>query len=255
MVGLGGGTTAHFLSALPGVEKIVVVEILDDLGEFLSGNLEVVDATLADPRVRYVIDDARRYLYSRPDERYDLISIDPLRRYSSGHNNLYSLEAMELYRSHLTPNGVLCAYVDQRNILPATMAAVFPFVDQFRIRMAVGADRPLEYGLEYMERASRAYLNIAGESLAPEASLALEPRTLLSEFLRDQGQIALDERETPLLSDLEPYLEYYYLAKLAVKPIRFPPEMRAAFRRRISGCDSACQDEVLRLMNRDRSEE
>jgi hypothetical protein len=201
------------------------------------------------------VDDGRRFLYANPGERYDLISIDPLRRYTAGHNNLYSLEAMRLYRAHLTENGVLCAYVDQRHILAATMAAVFPYVDQYRIRLAIGGNQLLKYDLEYMRRASEAYLRLAAGTIAPGTEIALEPEMVLSDFLRDQSQIAIDEEATRLLTDLDPYLEYYYLATPVLKPIRFPTEMREAFRQRIVGCDEACEKNVMLLMNRDRSVE
>jgi spermidine synthase len=255
VVGLGGGTTAQFLAALPGVEQIVFVEILDNLARFLRNNLEQVDMALGDARVQYFVDDGRRFLYANPDERFDLISIDPLRRYTAGHNNLYSIEAMELYRDHLSPGGVLCAYADQRHIIPATMAAIFPFVDQYRIRLVVSGTQALEYDLPYMEQASRAYIEASAGTLAPAASAALDPQRVLADFLRDQGQIRIDEATTQVLTDLDPYLEYYYLAEPVLKTVRFPTEMRQAFRQRIIGCDEACEQSITSLMNRDRSDE
>src|SRR3970282_291896 len=99
------------------VDEIVVVELLGDIAPFLDKNLESAWVTLTDPRVTYIVDDGRRYLNAAPGETFDLIAIDPLREHTAGHNNLYSEEALKIYQSHLTPNGVLCAWMRDFNII------------------------------------------------------------------------------------------------------------------------------------------
>ena len=88
IIGFGGGYSALFYTALPGVKEIVVVELIGDIAPFLYENLESARLTLDDPRVTYIVDDGRRYLNAAPDEKFDLIAIDPLREHTSGHNNL-----------------------------------------------------------------------------------------------------------------------------------------------------------------------
>ena len=90
VIGFGGGYTTLFFKAIPSVDQIVVVELLGDIAPFLSANQESARVTLADPRVTYIVDDGRRYLNASPDEKFDLIAIDPLREHTAGHNNLYS---------------------------------------------------------------------------------------------------------------------------------------------------------------------
>ncbi|MGB7874064.1 MAG: fused MFS/spermidine synthase, partial [Anaerolineales bacterium] len=53
VIGFGGGYTTLFFKAIPGVDEIVVVELLGDINPFLTENLESARVTLNDPRVTY----------------------------------------------------------------------------------------------------------------------------------------------------------------------------------------------------------
>jgi len=50
-------------------------------------------------------------------------------------------------------------------------------------------------------------------------------------------------------------LDYDYLARPLTGPVRFPPETRALFLDRIIGCNAACRETIVTLMDRDRSAE
>jgi hypothetical protein len=209
IIGFGGGYSTLFYQSIPDVEEIVVVELLGDVGPFLARNMDSAHLTLSDPRVKYLVDDGRRYLNALPDEKFDLISIDPLRQHTAGHNNLYSEEAVRIYQRHLTPNGVLCTWMDESRMIPNTMAEVFPYVDQFRKEFMVVGNHPITYSIGYMSRAAQSYADLTANLYGSNTGIALNSETILASFLRDQDQILRDEQDTPVLRDMDPWLEYY----------------------------------------------
>jgi hypothetical protein len=216
IIGFGGGYSALFYKSMPDVEEIVVVELLGDIAPFLTHNLHSARLTLDDPRVTYIVDDGRRYLNAFPNEKFDLISIDPLRDHTAGHNNLYSEEALRIYRSHLTSHGVLCAWMDEFHIIPHTAAQIFPYVDQFENEFMIAGNTPIAYDLAHMDRSAQSYADLTEEVYGPSGSISLDAASAMNGFLRDQTQILADEQHKPTLRDMNPWLEYY----LFVKPVK-----------------------------------
>lgn len=245
VIGVGGGNMLYFFTQLPGVEEIVVVELLEDLGPFIEANFpSFVSEALNNPLVTYISDDGRRYLNANPDETFDLIAIDPLRRYTIGHNNLYSTEAMQLYLAHLTDGGVLCEWQDEYHVIPATTAAVFPEMDNFE-DFAIAGKQPIYYDLPYMRMAVERYLAVAQPYAIPELAANLQPEDILYDFLRDRAQILVEEAGTPILTDSTPWLEYYLFARPVFhENRRHQPEAWQGFLSRITGCDDACRESI-----------
>jgi spermidine synthase len=233
IIGFGGGYSALFYKSIPDVDEIVVVELLGDIAPFLTRNLDSARLTLDDPRITYIVDDGRRYLNAFPDEKFDLISIDPLRDHTAGHNNSYSEEALAIYRSHLTPNGVLCAWMDEFHIIPHTMARAFPYVDQFANDLMVAANQPIVYDREYMKQAAESYAHLTEELYGSAGMVTLAGSSILDHFLRDQSQILMDEKEKPILRDMTPWLEYYLFEKPVKEEIHKRTEALENFERRI----------------------
>lgn len=216
VIGFGGGYVTLFFKSIPDVEEIVIVELLEDLSPFLKKNQEPIRETLADPRLTYLVDDGRRYLNAFPEEKFDLIAIDPLREHTAGHNNLYSKQALELYRNHLTENGILCAWMAERHIIPLTAAQVFPYVDQFANEYVIASNNPIGYDAAYMEQISANYATLAKNIYGSDFNAIPEVGNSMSFFLRDQDQILQDESGTAVLNDSHPILEYF----LFRKPVR-----------------------------------
>ena len=213
VIGFGGGYTALFFNAIPGLEEIVVVELLGDIAPFLSANQESARVTLADPRVTYIVDDGRRYLNASPDEKFDLIAIDPLREHTAGHNNLYSEEAMRLYLDHLSPGGVLCAWMREDRIIPHTIVRVFPYADQFTNELVVASNSPLSYNPDYMDSIASDYKSFVDQLYVGGLPAYPSTDSALSGLIADQDDILESEKNTPYLTDLKPWLEYYLLRK------------------------------------------
>ena len=213
VIGFGGGYTTLFFKATPSVDEIVVVELLGDIKPFLNENLKSARVTLADPRVTYIVDDGRRYLNASPDERFDLIAIDPLREHFAGHNNLYSEEALQLYLDHLNPGGVLCAWMKEDRIVPHTMARVFPYTDLYLNELMIGSNAPLSYNPAYMDSIASDYRTFVDQLYVHGLPAYPSTDAALAGLIANQDDILEAEKSTPYLTDLKPWLEYYLLRK------------------------------------------
>lgn len=213
VIGFGGGYTTLFFNSIPSVDEIVVVELLGDIAPFLSENLESARVTFADPRVTYYVDDGRRYLNAFPYEKFDLIAIDPLREHTAGHNNLYSEEALQIYLDHLSPGGVLCAWMKEDRILPHTIARVFPYADQYVNELVIASNAPITYNRDYMDEVASEYRAFADQIFVDGLPAYPSTESALSGRIADQNDILEAEKNTPYLTDLKPWLEYYLLRK------------------------------------------
>jgi spermidine synthase len=111
IVGFGAGVTAGTFVTHPGIDRIVIAEIEPLVVEqsaayFRDANNDI----LSDPRVEVVFDDARHFLLTT-DERFDLITSDPIHPWMKGAAALYSQEYFELAEEHLNEGGVITQWV------------------------------------------------------------------------------------------------------------------------------------------------
>ena len=114
VVGVGGGRDV--LSALHfGATKVTGVEINTNILETLNGRFGDFTGHLdRDPRVRFVNDEARSFI-ARNDERFDVIQISLIDTWAAtaagafvlSENSLYTVEAWDIFLSHLSPRGLL----------------------------------------------------------------------------------------------------------------------------------------------------
>jgi spermidine synthase len=134
IVGFGAGVTAGSFVLHPGVKRIVICEIEPLIPRmvapyFSKENYDVVQ----DPRVEIVYDDARHYILTT-DEKFDVITSDPIHPWVKGAASLYTKEYFELVKAHLNPGGVVTQWVplyqsteDVIKSEVATFFDVFPF--------------------------------------------------------------------------------------------------------------------------------
>jgi spermidine synthase len=111
VVGCGAGVTAGSLLVYPSVEKIVICELEPLIPKlvaryFAEENYDVVD----NPRVRIIYDDARHYILTTQD-KFDIITSDPIHPWVKGAASLYTKEYFELCRQHLNPGGLVTQWV------------------------------------------------------------------------------------------------------------------------------------------------
>ncbi len=111
IVGFGAGVTAGTFVLHPGIERIVICEIEplipQVVGEYFGPqNYDV----LKDPRVEVIYDDARHYILTT-DEKFDIITSDPIHPWVKGAATLYTREYFDLVKRHLNPGGVVTQWV------------------------------------------------------------------------------------------------------------------------------------------------
>ena len=111
IVGFGAGVTAGSFVLHPSVERIVICEIEPLIprmvAQFFSKENNDV---LSDPRVEVVYDDARHYILTT-NEKFDVITSDPIHPWVKGAAALYTKEYFEQVKAHLNPGGVVTQWV------------------------------------------------------------------------------------------------------------------------------------------------
>jgi Spermidine synthase len=116
VVGCGAGVTAGSFVAYPSVERITICEIEPLIPRVVARhfgheNHDVVgDRTLAKGLVRIVYDDARHYILTT-DEKFDIITSDPINPWVKGAATLYTEEYFNLCKKRLKPGGVITQWV------------------------------------------------------------------------------------------------------------------------------------------------
>ncbi|HKU42156.1 MAG TPA: fused MFS/spermidine synthase [Polyangiales bacterium] len=110
VVGLGAGVTAGAIARHSEVKRIVICEIEPRVTgaarEFARENYSVLD----DPRVEVVFDDARHFL-ATTEERFDIITSDPIHPWVRGNSVLFSREYYEIVKTRLRPHGIATQWV------------------------------------------------------------------------------------------------------------------------------------------------
>ena len=111
VVGLGAGVTAGSFLHYPSVERVVICEIepraVDAARTYFA---EHNDNVLEDPRVEIIYDDARHYV-ATTDQRFDIITSDPLHPWVKGAAALYSKEYFAQVQSRLNAGGIVTQWV------------------------------------------------------------------------------------------------------------------------------------------------
>jgi len=140
VVGLGSGAWAQVLAHHPTVERVTIVEINPGYVELLALAPEVASLR-ANPRVRIVIDDGRRWLHANSD-RFDLVVQNTTYHFRAHCTNLVSREYFELARAHLREGGVLYLNTTGSDDIYKTACAVFPHARRFR-NFVAASDAPI----------------------------------------------------------------------------------------------------------------
>jgi spermidine synthase len=133
IVGFGAGVTAGSFTRYPEIERIVICEIEPLIPRVVSTYFSKENySVLKDPRVQVIYDDARHYLLTT-QEKFDIITSDPIHPWVKGAATLYTREYFELVRNHLNPGGVVTQWVPFYESAPdvvksqlATFFSVFP---------------------------------------------------------------------------------------------------------------------------------
>jgi spermidine synthase len=111
VVGFGSGVTAGSFAVHPSVERIVICEIEPLIPQVASTYFGKENYNvLQDARVEVIYDDARHYILTT-NEKFDVITSDPIHPWVKGSASLYTQEYFELAKRHLNPGGIISQWV------------------------------------------------------------------------------------------------------------------------------------------------
>ena len=138
VIGLGTGSTAGWLAAIPSMERVDVVELEKLVLDVATASEAVNHDAMRNPKLRVTIADARETLLTTA-ERYDIIASEPSNPFRAGIASMFTVEYYRAASARLTPDGVFAQWVqgyeiDARTLrtIYATMAAVFPQVETWQ---------------------------------------------------------------------------------------------------------------------------
>jgi spermidine synthase len=111
VVGFGAGVTAGTFVLHPDVENITICEIEPLIPQASSRYFATENHNVfRDRRTHMVYDDARHFVLTTND-KFDIITSDPIHPWVKGTATLYSKEYFELVKKHLNPGGVITQWV------------------------------------------------------------------------------------------------------------------------------------------------
>src|SRR3989442_10221797 len=162
VIGLGTGSTAGWLGAVPSMQRVDVVELEPAVIGVARACSAVNHDVLHNPRVHIRIADAREVLLVARD-RYDIIFSEPSNPYRAGIASLFTEEFYRASAARLNPNGIflqwLQAYdVDTETIrtIYATVGSVFPSVETWTTDtgdlLLVATENPIVYDADFLRK-------------------------------------------------------------------------------------------------------
>jgi spermidine synthase len=125
MVGLASGSWAKVVAAMPGLEKLTIIEINPGYLQLIGRHPEV-SSLLTDPKVEITIDDGRRWLL-RHAQRFDVIVMNTTYHWRAHATSLLSMDFMEIARAHLARGGFLFFNTTGSDDVMKTAMTAFPF--------------------------------------------------------------------------------------------------------------------------------
>lgn len=215
VVCFGMGTTLRSARVHQNLQ-VDVVELIPETYECYRFFHQDGPKVLADPRVRYFVDDGRNFLLMR-DKKYDVITMDPSPPlWSAGTVNLYSQEFLKLCRSRLKSFGIMCLWVPPHALtevlmIMRTFQSVFPHTSVWKgIRYPgfylIGTTNPLSISTERFDEAfqNKDFLVDLWEwdRSVPNAD------SLMNLLLLNESQLSQFVRGVPIITDDHPYTEF-----------------------------------------------
>lgn len=157
VIGLGTGSTAGWLAAVPGMDRVDVIELEPAIVEVARACAPVNRDVLRDPKVQVMVGDAREALLTAR-ARWDVIFSEPSNPYRAGIASLFTTEYYRAALERLSDGGVFLQWVqayeiDQQTLrtVIATMADQFAHVEIWMLRandlLLVGSRQPIAHDL------------------------------------------------------------------------------------------------------------
>ena len=216
-LGVGTADTVGAALAHPGL-RVDAVELVPEVLAAAAVFVRENRGALADPRARFVVDDARSFLLAAPGT-YDVILSDLFLPWTAGTAYLYSADFYRVGLAHLQPGGLYCQWLPLHQLavpdleaIVASFTAAFPHVQLWvayhrsatPLAALVGSAEPL--GADAQPLRARA----AGATLAPALAAAglADPRDLDVLYVSDGARLRTATAGVALITDDRPRLEF-----------------------------------------------
>jgi spermidine synthase len=162
VVGLGTGSTAGWLAAVPSMERVNVVELEPVVLDVAKACTAVNHDVLSNSKVHICIADAREVLLTSRD-RYDIVFSEPSNPYRAGIASLFTREFYEAVSARLNRGGIFLQWVQAYDIdaetvrtIYATMGDVFPQVTTWRTHegdlLLVATREPVTFDIDRLRQ-------------------------------------------------------------------------------------------------------
>lgn len=162
VIGLGTGSSAGWLAAVPEMEHVDVVELEPAVVRVARDCAPVNHGVLENPKVELTLGDGREYLLTR-DARWDLIVSEPSNPYRAGIASLFTTEFYRAAADRLAPGGLFVQWLQAYEVDAEVVASVytslgevFPYIETWSTNdndlLLVAAAAPLRHDLERVRR-------------------------------------------------------------------------------------------------------
>lgn len=186
-IGLGDGKLCAAAAAWPHVEELVIVELNAALRQVLDHTAQGRSLGRS-PKVRFVVDDGRRWLLANESQRFDVILMWPLHAAHAHSGSLFSREFLSLCEDRLAENGVLFLRTVDAYSTARTVAETFAYV------LRIGGHN---------------YLASPGPLAVDAARFDATADEVARQIEADRTTILAATADAPPLTDFAPRTEYY----------------------------------------------
>ena len=214
VLGMGTGMTAGATAVHPEVETVTIVElekhVLPAARTFSDYNHDLLDH----PKVDIVFNDGRNFLLTT-DERYDVITADPIHPWSQGAAYLYTDEYYSLAASRLRPGGVMCQWLPIYELSSLDLQSVVKtFGNNFRYvyiwltdydAELIGSNEPINIDTDTLQQRIEASPEVLADLRKVDMGSAAE---FLSYCVMGPKASLAYGKDAPLNTDNNLYLEF-----------------------------------------------
>jgi spermidine synthase len=158
VIGLGTGSTAGWLAALPSMQRVDVAELEPAIMTVAQRCAPVNQNALLNPKLHVVIGDGREVMLTAR-EKYDLIVSEPSNPYRAGVANLFTREFYQSVAARLASGGIFLQWIqtyeiDDRTVqmLYRTLGSVFANIESWETEtgdlLMMASREPVRYNAE-----------------------------------------------------------------------------------------------------------
>ena len=125
VVACGAGVTAGTYTLYPSIQRIVICDLEKLVPKFVAPLFKTENyGVVNDPRTEVIVDDGRHFVRTT-QEKFDIITSDPVDPFIKGAAALYTEEYFAQCRNHLNPGGTMALWIPFYECSPAAVKSLF----------------------------------------------------------------------------------------------------------------------------------